>query len=115
MTSLMEKLSAIATLLFEWQGRVAPGRGRKTLSDLVAGIAVNPLGHGHPAIVDAIRRASRFPLHLSNLYEIPAQETLARILRAPRGKGYRSLFVNSGTEANEAGSSSRARRRAGRV
>lgn len=71
--------------------------------DLVAGIAVNVLGHCHPALVDAVCRQSKKLVHVSNLYQIREQAELARsmasIFPSPLGV---SLFVNSGAEANEA-------------
>ncbi len=71
--------------------------------DLVAGIAVNSLGHAHPAMTAAVcDQASRL-LHVSNLYRIKEQAELAEALaRIAPGDLQRSLFVNSGAEANEA-------------
>jgi len=48
--------------------------------DFVAGIAVNSLGHSHPAIVRAIERQARKLVHVSNLYHIAPQSELAREL-----------------------------------
>ena len=69
--------------------------------DFCAGIAVNSLGHAHPALVAAVREQAGRLLHVSNLYEIPEQIALAETL-AERTGFDRFLFVNSGTEANEA-------------
>ncbi len=75
----------------------------KRYLDLVAGIAVNSIGHSHPKWVKAISAQAGKLCHVSNLYHIEEQallgETLARL--AP-GDLSRSLFVNSGAEANEA-------------
>lgn len=69
--------------------------------DLLGGIAVNVLGHKHPAIVKAMREASTSLLHISNLYYHPAQGILAEELVRASGLS-RAFFCNSGTEANEA-------------
>ena len=72
-------------------------------TDFVAGIAVNALGHNHPAIVNAISDQAKRLVHVSNLYYIKEQaalgEAIASIVPWPLGV---SLFVNSGAEANEA-------------
>ena len=72
-------------------------------TDYVAGIAVNCLGHAHPELVRAISEQAAKLIHVSNLYQIREQadlgEALASIAPAPLG---RSLFCNSGAEANEA-------------
>ncbi|MDD1773066.1 MAG: aspartate aminotransferase family protein [Methanomassiliicoccales archaeon] len=71
--------------------------------DLVAGIAVNVLGHSHPSVVDAVCRQAKRLVHVSNLYQIAEQaelaQSMASITPSPLGV---SLFVNSGAEANEA-------------
>lgn len=74
--------------------------GRKYL-DFLAGIAVNVLGHAHPALSSAISEQSRKMIHCSNLYHIPQQTLLAEKLTANSGFD-RAFFCNSGTEANEA-------------
>jgi len=72
-------------------------------TDYVAGIAVNCLGHAHPELVKAISEQASRLIHVSNLYQIKEQadlgESLASIVPSPLG---RSLFCNSGAEANEA-------------
>ena len=73
--------------------------GRKYL-DLVSGIAVNALGHCHPAWVEAIRRQAGELVHCSNLYRNPNYGELARRLVQQAGPG-RVYLCNSGTEANE--------------
>lgn len=74
--------------------------GRRYL-DLVAGIAVNVLGHAHPAVADAIYAQARTLLTTSNLYYTLPQLELAEMLLA-RSPFDRAFFANSGTEANEA-------------
>jgi acetylornithine/N-succinyldiaminopimelate aminotransferase len=73
----------------------------KEYLDFLAGIAVNSLGHCHPAIVRAIREQSKKLLHVSNLYHIPPQSELAREL-CRHSFADRAFFCNSGAEANEA-------------
>ncbi len=72
-------------------------------TDYVAGIAVNCLGHAHPELVRAISEQASRLIHVSNLYQIKEQadlgEAMASIVPSPLG---RSLFCNSGAEANEA-------------
>ncbi|MBR5584192.1 MAG: aminotransferase class III-fold pyridoxal phosphate-dependent enzyme, partial [Lachnospiraceae bacterium] len=69
--------------------------------DLVAGIAVNSLGHGHPTVIQAIKEQSEQLLHCSNLYWIENQVNLAKLLVEKSGLG-KAFFCNSGAEANEA-------------
>jgi acetylornithine aminotransferase/acetylornithine/N-succinyldiaminopimelate aminotransferase len=79
--------------------RLEDSRGRSYL-DLVAGIAVNALGHGHPAIVAALRQAADGLLHVSNLYWTEPMVRLAERLTAAAGMD-RAFFCNSGAEAVE--------------
>jgi len=72
--------------------------------DLLAGIAVNALGHGHPAVVGAICRQAASMIHVSNFFATPPQIELAERLLAVTGApdGSAVFFANSGTEAIEA-------------
>ncbi|MDD1765195.1 MAG: aspartate aminotransferase family protein [Methanomassiliicoccales archaeon] len=71
--------------------------------DLVAGIAVNALGYCHPAIVDEVCLQAKKLVHVSNLYHVMEQAELAEMLSSMTPSSLNvSLFVNSGTEANEA-------------
>ncbi|MEA2645576.1 MAG: acetylornithine/N-succinyldiaminopimelate aminotransferase [Chloroflexota bacterium] len=74
--------------------------GREYL-DFVAGIAVNVLGHAHPAVVAAIREQAGTLVHTSNLYYTSPQVELARALLGLGFEG-RAFFANSGAEVNEA-------------
>jgi acetylornithine/N-succinyldiaminopimelate aminotransferase len=77
--------------------------GRRYL-DLLAGIAVNALGHAHPTVVSAITGQIATLGHVSNFFATPAQVALASRLTAMTGADdARVFFTNSGTEANEAG------------
>ncbi|WGV16401.1 aspartate aminotransferase family protein [Fuscovulum ytuae] len=68
--------------------------------DLGAGIAVNGLGHAHPALVATITEQAAKLWHVSNLYRIPEQERLADLLVAHTFADT-VFFTNSGTEAAE--------------
>jgi acetylornithine/N-succinyldiaminopimelate aminotransferase len=68
--------------------------------DLGAGIAVNALGHAHPALVAALGAQAAQLWHVSNLYRIPQQEKLAALL-VERSFADTVFFTNSGTEAAE--------------
>jgi acetylornithine/N-succinyldiaminopimelate aminotransferase len=68
--------------------------------DLGAGIAVNALGHAHPALVAALGTQAARLWHVSNLYRIPQQEALAALLVAHTFADT-VFFTNSGTEAAE--------------
>ncbi|GAA3468829.1 acetylornithine transaminase [Nonomuraea roseola] len=74
--------------------------GRQYL-DFVGGIAVDSLGHGHPALVEAVSRQVATLAHTSNLYlhepEVLLAEKLLELLKQPA----KVFFANSGTEANE--------------
>ena len=70
--------------------------------DLIAGIAVSSLGHGHPALVAAVSEQVARLAHTSNLYLHERQVELAERLLGLLGTDGRVFFANSGTEANEA-------------
>lgn len=73
--------------------------GRRFL-DLGAGIAVNALGHAHPALVAALSDQANALWHVSNLYNIPAQQKLADQL-VDQTFADTVFFTNSGTESCE--------------
>ena len=72
----------------------------KEYIDCVAGIAVNNVGHCHPAVVDAIKRQAEQLIHVSNLYYTENQALLAEEL-SKLTKLDRVFFCNSGAEAVE--------------
>lgn len=80
--------------------RLVDANGR-SYWDLLGGIAVNLLGHQHPALVRVLKEEASSLLHVSNLYYHPAQGILAEKLVLASGLS-RAFFCNSGTEANEA-------------
>lgn len=76
--------------------------------DLLAGLAVNALGHAHPQVLGAISAQLSTLGHVSNFFATPTQIALAEKLDAmvtanAPGTPARVFFANSGTEANEAG------------
>ncbi|MDE4191690.1 aspartate aminotransferase family protein [Phaeobacter gallaeciensis] len=73
--------------------------GRRFL-DLGAGIAVNALGHAHPALVEALTTQAQNLWHVSNLYQIPQQQALADKL-VETTFADTVFFTNSGTESCE--------------
>lgn len=73
--------------------------GRRYL-DLGGGIAVNALGHAHPALVAALTGQAQKLWHVSNVYRIPEQERLAEML-VDRTFADTVFFTNSGTETAE--------------
>lgn len=81
------------------------GDGNRYL-DLLGGIAVNSLGHGHPDLVKAVSRQASELIHVSNFFATPPQVELAERLDAmvcgDSDQQARVFFTNSGTEANEA-------------
>ena len=74
--------------------------GKKYL-DFVQGIAVNSLGHVHPKLVNAVNKQSKKLWHVSNAFEIPEGEKLAKKLAKKTFADY-IMFQNSGAEATEA-------------
>ncbi len=72
----------------------------KRYLDLVAGIAVNVLGHGHPGLVQAIRDQAGMLMHTSNLYYNRPQVEFAEMLVKSTGME-KVFFTNSGAEAIE--------------
>ncbi|MFI0981740.1 acetylornithine transaminase [Streptomyces sp. NPDC021093] len=74
----------------------------KEYADFVGGIAVNALGHAHPAIVEAVSRQVAALGHVSNLFVAEPPVALAERLIEASGRPGRVYFCNSGAEANEA-------------
>jgi len=74
--------------------------GKKYL-DFLAGVAVNNLGHCHPAVSAALAKQAAELIHCSNYYHIPQQIELAELL-CTHSFADKAFFCNSGAEANEA-------------
>ncbi len=74
----------------------------KEYLDLVAGIAVNSIGYAHPGWVEAVQAQVARMAHVSNLYYVAEQAQLAEKVASITPAGMdRTLFCNSGAEANE--------------
>lgn len=98
---LMKTYGRLQMALVRGSGaRVWDADGREYL-DFVGGLAVNSLGHCHPAVARAIAGQAETLMHVSNLYYIEPQVKLAQIL-VENSCGDRVFFCNSGAEANEA-------------
>ena len=69
--------------------------------DFVQGIAVNCLGHAHPKLIKTIKDQSKKLWHVSNAFQIPEGEKLAKKLCQKTFADY-VMYVNSGAEATEA-------------
>jgi len=100
-TAIMNTYARYPLTLVRGSGsRVWDDQGNEYL-DFVSGIAVNTLGHAHPAMQTAIAEQAGKMLHCSNLFHIPQQQQLAEQLTQLSGLS-RVFFCNSGAEANEA-------------
>ncbi|MYR55728.1 acetylornithine transaminase [Streptomyces sp. SID625] len=73
----------------------------KEYVDFVGGIAVNALGHAHPAVVEAVSRQIASLGHVSNLFVAEPPVALAERLLQHFGRDGKVFFCNSGAEANE--------------
>lgn len=83
------------------QGAVVTDADGKSYIDLLGGIAVNVLGHRHPAVIEAVTRQMNTLGHTSNLYATEPGIALAEALVDLLGVPAKVFFCNSGTEANE--------------
>lgn len=72
----------------------------KKYMDLLGGIAVNVLGHSHPALSETICRQANKVIHTSSLYYVEPQAELAALL-CESSCADKVFFSNSGSEANE--------------
>lgn len=103
-TALMRNYGTPPLELVSGRGvTVTAADGREYL-DLLAGIAVNSLGHAHPAVVEAVSSQVAELGHVSNLYVHPVVVELAERLESLLAveAPVRAFFCNSGAEANEA-------------
>lgn len=82
-------------------GAVVTDTDGKRYLDLLGGIAVNLLGHRHPAVIEAVTAQLNTLGHTSNLYATEPGIALAEKLVDHLGHPARAFFCNSGTEANE--------------
>lgn len=100
-TALMNNYKRQAVNFIRGEGVYLYDDNGKRYLDGLAGIAVCGLGHAHPELVTALSEQAQTLWHISNAFEIPGQENVARTLCQLSGME-RAFFCNSGTEANEA-------------
>jgi acetylornithine/N-succinyldiaminopimelate aminotransferase len=100
---MMNNYGTPPVALASGDGAVVTDVDGKTYLDLLGGIAVNVLGHRHPAVIEAVTRQMATLGHTSNLYATEPGIALAEELVALLGADTqtRVFFCNSGTEANE--------------
>ncbi|MFI7648381.1 acetylornithine transaminase [Micromonospora sp. NPDC049460] len=100
--SMMDNYGTPPLALVSGSGAVVVDEAGREYVDLVGGIAVNALGHAHPAVVAAVSKQVATLGHVSNLYVAEPPVALAELLLALAGRSGRVFFANSGAEANEA-------------
>jgi acetylornithine aminotransferase len=100
--AMMRNYATPALALVRGEGAVVWDDAGKSYVDLLGGIAVNVLGHAHPAVVAAVTRQISQLGHVSNLFVAEPPVALAEQLLARAGRVGRVFFANSGAEANEA-------------
>ncbi|WP_330440875.1 acetylornithine transaminase [Micromonospora sp. NBC_00821] len=100
--SMMDNYGTPPMALVSGHGAVVVDDAGREYLDLVGGIAVNALGHAHPAVVAAVSKQVATLGHVSNLYVAEPPVALAELLLALAGRPGRVFFANSGAEANEA-------------
>ncbi|WP_018350053.1 acetylornithine transaminase [Longispora albida] len=100
--AIMPTYGGPAIGLVSGRGAEVTDEAGKTYVDFLGGIAVNALGHAHPAIVEAVSRQIATLGHVSNLYAHPTAVELAEKLVALTGRAGKVYFCNSGAEASEA-------------
>ncbi|MFC7531175.1 acetylornithine transaminase [Actinoplanes sp. GCM10030250] len=101
-SSMMNNYGTPAIGLVKGEGAVLTAEDGREFVDFLGGIAVNALGHAHPAVVAAVTHQIQQLGHVSNLYISEPPVALADLLLALAGRAGRVLFTNSGAEANEA-------------
>ena len=101
--SLMNTFGPPKLVLTRGEGARVWDEDGKSYVDLLGGIAVNALGHGHPALVEAVTTQLSTLGHVSNFFATRPQVELAERLLALLDSGPgKVFFANSGAEANEA-------------
>jgi len=100
--ALMNTFGPPKLVLTRGQGTHVWDEDGREYVDLLGGIAVNALGHGHPALVEAVTDQLRTLGHISNFFASQPQIELAEKLLELLGHPGRVFFTSSGTEANEA-------------
>ncbi len=100
-TALMNNYGTPSLALVRGDGAVVWDQDGNSYLDMLAGLAVNALGHAHPAVVAAVTRQIGVLGHVCNFYVAEPPVALAEQLLALAGRPGRVFFANSGAEANE--------------
>jgi acetylornithine/N-succinyldiaminopimelate aminotransferase len=100
--ALMNTFGPPKLVLTRGQGAQVWDEDGKEYLDLLGGIAVNSLGHAHPALLEAVTSQLGTLGHISNFFASEPQVRLAEKLLSLLDAEGRVFFTNSGTEANEA-------------
>ncbi|KQP67066.1 acetylornithine transaminase [Nocardioides sp. Leaf285] len=100
--SLMNTFGPPKLVLTRGEGAHVWDADGKEYVDLLGGIAVNALGHAHPALVEAVTTQLSTLGHISNFFTSAPQVELAERLLSFAGAEGKAFFANSGAEANEA-------------
>lgn len=100
--ALMNAFGDPQRVLVRGEGAVVWDADGNRYLDLLGGIAVNALGHAHPALVEAVTEQLATLGHTSNIFTSMPQIELAEKLLELLGEDGKVFFANSGSEANEA-------------
>ena len=100
--ALMDNYGTPGIALVRGEGATVWDDAGKSYVDLYAGIATTALGHGHPAVVEAVSAQIATLGHVSNFFATVPAVTLAERLLNLSGRDGRVYLCNSGAEANEA-------------
>ena len=100
--AMMNNYGTPSVALVRGEGAVVWDDAGRSYVDFLAGIAVNVLGHAHPAVVAAVTDQIGRLGHVSNIFIAEPPVALAEALLARAGRPGRVYFCNSGAEANEA-------------
>jgi acetylornithine/N-succinyldiaminopimelate aminotransferase len=101
-SAVMNTYGPPSMALVRGSGAVVVDEAGKSYVDFLGGIAVNVLGHAHPAVVEAVSTQVATLGHVSNLFAAPPTVELAERLIALADRPGAVFFSNSGAEANEA-------------
>ncbi|MDR3311982.1 MAG: aminotransferase class III-fold pyridoxal phosphate-dependent enzyme [Spirochaetaceae bacterium] len=99
--NIVNNYGSFPVVFVSGKGATLTDRDGKEYIDFVAGIGVNCLGHGHPALVKAVREQAAKQIHISNYYNSDKGLAFSEALLKRTGMD-RVYFGNSGAEANEA-------------
>ncbi|MFD7164346.1 acetylornithine transaminase [Streptomyces violascens] len=99
---MMDNYGTPSPALVRGEGSTVWDEQGRAYTDFTGGIAVNALGHAHPALLSAVRDQAARLGHVSNLFVSEPPVALAERLLDLTGRPGRVFFANSGTEAVEA-------------